>query len=88
MDSEVQWSNSGSGRQSEADSREVERYFENVEVLLTKTDGTVMDLSSAGGSISPEDGTTVCSKSSIFSEIIPMEEIESISVGGVVFPLA
>ena len=88
VDSEVQWSNSGSGRQSEADSREVERYFENVEVLLTKTDGTVMDLSSAGGSISPEDGTTVCSKSSIFSEIIPMEEIESISVGGVVFPLA
>ena len=88
VDREVQWSDSGSGQQSEADSREVQRYFENVEVLLVKTDGTVIDLSNAGGSISPQDGVTVCSKSEVFSEIIPMEEIESISVGGVVLPLA
>ena len=48
VDSEVQWSDSGSGRQSEADTREMQRYFENVEILLTKTDGSVMDLSSTG----------------------------------------
>ena len=53
VDSEVQWSDSGSGQQSEADSREMQRYFENVEILLTKVDGTVIDLSNAGGSISP-----------------------------------
>ena len=88
VDSEVQWSDSGSGRQSEADTREMQRYFENVEVLLTRTDGSVMDLSSTGGSISPENGTTVCSKTGFFPEIIPMEEIECISVGGVAFPLA
>ena len=88
VDKEVQWSESGSGQQSEADSREVQRYFENVEVLLTRTDGSVMDLSSSGGSISPDDGTTVCSKTGFFNEIIPMEEIESIFVGGVVLPLA
>ena len=88
VDSEVQWSDSGSGRQSEADTREMQRYFENVEVLLTRTDGTVLDLGGTGGSISPENGTTVCSKTGFFPEIIPMEEIECISVGGVVFPLA
>lgn len=88
VDSEVRWSDSGSGQQSEADSREMQRYFENVEILLTKTDGTVLDLSGAGGSISPDHGTTVCSKSNFFSEILPMEEIESIRVGGVEFPLA
>ena len=87
VDSEVVWSDSGSGRQSEEDSRQVERYMENVEILLTLTDGTVVDLSNAGGSIEPEDGVTVCSKGEMFSEVIPMEDMASISVGGVVFPI-
>lgn len=52
-DSAVVWSDAPSGRQSDADRREMERYLENVEILLTRTDGTVLDLSSAGGSISP-----------------------------------
>lgn len=86
-DQEVVWSNSGSGQQSDKDAEQVARYLENVEILLTKTDGSVIDLSSAGGSIGPEDGVTVCSKGNFFSEIIPMEEIESISVGGVVYPV-
>ena len=36
----------------------MQRYFENVEILLTKTDGTVTDMSNAGGSIKPENGVT------------------------------
>lgn len=87
VDSEVVWSDSGSGRQSEEDSRQMERYFENVEILLTLTDGTVVDLSNAGGSIEPEDGVTICSKGEMFSEVIPMDEMASISVGGVVYPI-
>ena len=87
VDSEVVWSDSGSGRQSEEDSRQMARYFENVEILLTLTDGTVVDLSNAGGSIGPEDGVTVCSKGEMLSEVIPMEDMASISVGGVVFPI-
>ena len=87
VDSEVEWTTSGSGRQSEEDSRQMERYFENVEILLTLTDGTVVDLSNAGGSIGPEDGTTVCSKGEMFSQVIPMEEMASLSVGGVVYPI-
>ena len=87
VDSEVVWSDSGSGRQSEEDSRQMERYFENVEILLTLTDGTVMDLSNAGGSIGPENGVTICSKGEMFSQVIPMDEMASISVGGVTFDL-
>ena len=87
VDSEVVWSDSGSGRQSEEDSRQMERYFENVEILLTLTDGTVMDLSNAGGSIGPENGVTICSKGEMFSQVIPMDEMASISVGGVIFDL-
>jgi hypothetical protein len=63
------------------------RYLENVEILLTKTDGTVMDLSTSGGSIRPEDGVSVCSKGQVMEEIIPLAELESISVGGIVFPI-
>lgn len=87
VDSEVQWSDAPSGRQSEEDSRQMERYFENVEILLTKKDGTVIDLSSSGGGIRPDHGVTVCDKGGVFDEIIPLEELESISVGGIVYPI-
>lgn len=87
----VQWSDAPSGRLPESDRREIERYMENVEILVTKTDGTVLDLSSTGGSISPRDGVTVCSKGRLFQEeagsggILPLSDIESVSIGGVVF---
>lgn len=88
VDSEVVWSDAPSGREDPADSRQMERYFESVEILLTKTDGTVIDMSNAGGSIKPEDGVTVCDKGEVFDEIIPLEELESISVGGIVYPIS
>ena len=47
----------------------------------------MIDLSNAGGSIGPEDGVTVCSKGEVFSEVLPMEDMASISVGGVVYDL-
>ena len=87
VDSEVVWSNAPSGREDPADSRQMERYFENVEILLAKTDGTVIDMSSSGGSIKPEHGVTVCGKGEVFDEIIPLEELASISVGGIEYPI-
>ncbi|WP_455583119.1 DUF4179 domain-containing protein [Dysosmobacter sp.] len=87
-DSAVVWSDAPSGRQSDADRREMERYLENVEILLTRTDGTVLDLSSAGGSISPEGEHTGCVKSLVLDEIVPLDEVESICVGGIVYPLS
>lgn len=83
-DAEVAWSDAPSGRQDPEDARQAERYLENIEILLTKTDGTVVDLSGAGGSICPEDGVSVCSKGQVFDEIVPLEDMASISVGGVV----
>ncbi len=87
VDKEVVWSNHESGRQSDEDAEQMARYMENVAVFLNRTDGTVVDLSNMGGSISPQDGVTVCSKSTVFSEILPLEDLASISVGGVVFPV-
>lgn len=87
VDQEVVWSDSGSGREDPEDARQMEQYMEDVEILLTKTDGTVVDLSNAGGSLDPENGATVCSKGEVFEQIIPMEEMESISVGGIVYPI-
>ena len=88
VDSEVRWSDAPSGRENEEDSRQMERYFENVEILLTKKDGTVIDMSSSGGGIRPDHGVTVCDKGEVFEEIIPLEELESISVGGIVYPIS
>lgn len=87
VDSEVQWSNAPSGRVDPEDARQSQRYLENVEILLNKTDGTVIDLSTSGGGIHPESGITVCTKGQVLEEIIPLEELESISVGGVAFPI-
>lgn len=85
----VQWSNAGSGRQDPGDARQMERFLHNVEILLTKTDGTVIDLSNSGGSISPDTdaGISLCTKGQVYEEIIPLDEIASISVGGVVYEI-
>lgn len=83
------WSASPSGRISEENARESARFAENIEILLTKTDGTVIDLSGAGSSISPDYDADIsrCTKGQVLDEIIPLEDMESISVGGVVFPI-
>ena len=58
-----------------------------MEILLTKTDGTVLDLSNSGGSISPKDGASVCTKGEVLTEILPLEEMASLSVGGVTYEI-
>ena len=88
VDHEVQWSDAPSGRLPAEDSRQMERYFENVEILLTKTDGTVIDLSASGGSLKPENGVTVCGKGQVFEDLLPLEELGSIRVGAIVYPIS
>ena len=88
VDSEVQWDeNAQSGRQTDHDSEQMNRYFESVQILVNKADGTSLDLSLAGGSISPEGGKTICQKGEIFSEIIPLEDIVSVTVQGIDIPV-
>ena len=88
-DEAVVWSDAPSGRQDPEDGRQAQRYLENVEILLTKTDGTVVDLSLSGGTISPDAGQDVsrCVKGQVLEEIIPLDELRSISVGGVVYDI-
>ncbi len=87
VDSQVQWSNAESGRMPEGDARQIELYQGNVEILLNKKDGTVVDMTNSGGSLAPDNGKTVCVKGNAFEEIIPLEELESVSVGGITFPI-
>ena len=86
----VVWdSMASSGRQSAEDARQAQRYLENIEILLTKTDGTVIDLSNSGGGITPDYEANVshCTKGAVLDEIIPLEDMASISVGGVTYEI-
>lgn len=88
VDEEVHWSHESSGRLPEDDKRQWELFSENVQITLTKKDGTTVDLSThSGGSVGARDGFTHCIKSAVFGEVIPLEELENITVGGVVFPI-
>jgi len=85
----VVWNDAPSGRQSPEDAPKAQRFLENIEILLTKTDGTVIDLGGSGGRVSPdyEAGVSHCSKGQVFDEIIPLEDMASLSVGGVTYEI-
>lgn len=87
VDREIEWSNAPNGKMPESDANQMLRYFENVSIILRKTDGTEIDMSIAGGSIKPENGKTYCQKGEILPEIVPMDEMESVIVGGVTIPI-
>ena len=87
VDQEARWSGAPSGQLNSADAQTERDFLESVEIHLTKTDGTVIDLTNSGGSISPRNGVTVCTKDQVFDEILPLEELESVSVGGVTYPV-
>ncbi len=88
-DSAVVWSDAPSGRQSPEDAPKMQQFLENIEILLTKTDGTVIDLSGSGGRVSPdyETGVSHCSKGQVFDAIIPLEDMASLSAGGVTYEI-
>lgn len=56
-------------------------------LLITKTDGTVLDFSDCGGSMDPHDGKTVCTRQGTFDTVIPLEDIASVTIGGVSIPI-
>ncbi|MDO4269581.1 MAG: DUF4179 domain-containing protein [Eubacteriales bacterium] len=87
VDSELQWEDAPSGRETDYNAAQSKKYFEDVSIVLTKTDGTTLDLTYAGGSIAPENGKTVCQKGDLFSEVVPLDEIASLTVGGIEIPL-
>lgn len=56
-------------------------------LLVTKTDGTVLDFSDCGGSMDPHDGKTVCTRQGTFDTVIPLEDIASVTIGDVTVPV-
>ena len=59
----------------------------SAKLLVTKTDGTVLDFSDCGGSMDPHDGKTVCTRQGTFDTVIPLEDIASITIGDVTVPV-
>ena len=56
-------------------------------LLITKTDGTVLDFSDFGGSMDPHDGKTVCTRQGTFDQILPLEDMASVTIGGISIPI-
>ena len=88
-DMAVVWADAPSGRESPENAPKRQRFLENIEILLTKTDGTVIDLTGSGGSTSPDYEANIsrCNKGQVFDEIIPLEDMASLTVGGVVYEI-
>ena len=88
VDSEIKWDeNAKSGRVSEKDRKSQQKYFEDLRIFVNKKDGTSIDLSLSGGSVKPEDGKTICQKGEVFEQILPLEDIASITVGDLEIPV-
>lgn len=56
-------------------------------LLVTKTDGTVLDFSDFGGSMDPHDGKTVCTRQGTFDTVIPLDDIASVTIGDISIPI-
>lgn len=56
-------------------------------VFLTLTDGSRIDLTGFGGGIRPEGDSLRCELSGVFDQILPLDTIESITIGEVTLPV-
>lgn len=59
----------------------------SAKLLVTKTDGTVLDFSDYGGSMDPHDGNTVCTRQGTFDTILPLDEVASVTIGDTTIPV-
>lgn len=74
-----------SGREPASVSSTWESY--SAKLLVTKTDGTVLDFSDYGGSMDPHDGNTVCTRQGTFDTILPLDEVASVTIGDTTIPV-
>lgn len=56
-------------------------------VFLTLTDGSRIDLTGFGGGVRPEGDSLRCELSGVFDQILPLDTIESITIGEVTLPV-
>lgn len=82
------WSDSGSGKMLEQDQKEMHKFLEGIELIITKTDGTTIDLTEySGGGLSLEKDVTLGYKGTVLDEIVPLNEIVSVTVGDIVIDI-
>ena len=84
VDSEVTWNYEADPQH---DHQEYDRYFGTLPLLIHLKDGSVVDMTFSGGDISHGDGKTVCRKGDVFERILPLEDVESVTVGDVDIPV-
>lgn len=86
VDGVMQWEDQADGQMSDHNSAEVERFA--APVLITKRDGTVIDIANGASSTERLDnGTTACRKGIIFTEVMNLDDIVSITVGDAIIAL-
>lgn len=56
-------------------------------VFLTLTDGSRIDLTGFGGGVRPEGDSLRCELSGVFDQILPLDTIESITIGEATIPV-
>ena len=86
-DREAKLGQNTDGKMTSQMEAETDRYL-GVPIVITKKDGSKLDLTNFGGTIRPEKGKTNCVRSGVLREIIPLEEMKSITVGGVEIPVS
>ena len=86
VDRAAEFSDAPSGRMPEEDGNVLDQFLTGVTVTLRKRDGTELDLTNSGGSIVPKKGMTQCRKGDVLPEIVPLDEVESLTIGGVTIP--
>ena len=87
VDSEAKWSNQPSGKISKEDEKTEECYLGSVKLLVHCADGHTIDMTNAGGSVSPKGGKTDCTKGGVFEEILDLNDVTSVTVGGIPYPV-
>ncbi len=84
VDSEVTWNYEADPQH---DHQEYDRYFGALPLLIHLKDGSVVDMTYAGGSVDPVEGKTVCQKGEVFETILPPEDVVSVTVGDIEIPV-
>lgn len=72
------------------ESAEQQQAWEDLDInpVLHLADGTAIDLSESGGSRENQGEQTRCIRSGVFNRIIPLEDVVSLTLGGVEIPVA
>lgn len=85
---QVEWGQDReNGRESPEQAAQTQKFLGDFSLQLHLKDGRTIDCNDAGGSIGPEDGKTHCTKSMLFDELIPLEDVESITLCGQTLPI-